>query len=273
MSAGTPELLFADHLVVLRGGGDLATGVAFRLVRAGFPVIVLELALPLTVRRTVALSTAVTEGRIRVEDLEARVVDSVDAAVQLAATGVVPVLVDAGLPSTGASVVVDARMTKHANDTTIVDAPLVVGLGPGLTAGVDCHAVIETMRGHRLGRVIWEGDAAPNTGIPGSIGGRAGDRVLRAPTAGTVEWDVAIAEVVRADREIGRVDGRVITAPLDGVVRGLITPGAYVEAGTKVGDIDPRGDPAACFEISDKSVAIGGGVVEAVLTWLNRAAG
>ena len=263
-------MLFADHLVVLRGGGDLATGVAYRLVRAGFPVIVLELAQPLTVRRTVALSTAVTDGRVRVEDIEARVAHSIEAAIQLAGSGVVPVLVKPGLPRTGASVVVDARMTKHATDTTMEDAPLVVGLGPGVTAGVDCDAVVETMRGHRLGRVIWEGAAAPNTGIPGSIGGRAGDRVLRAPTAGTVEWDVSIAEVVRAGREMGRVDGRVITAPLDGVVRGLITPGAYVEPGTKIGDIDPRGDPEACFEISDKSVAIGGGVVEAVLTWLNR---
>ena len=263
-------MLFADHLVVIRGGGDLATGVAFRLRHAGFPVIVLELAHPLTVRRTVALSTAVTEGTVLVEDIEGRRIDSIAAAEPLAASGVVPVLVEPGLPPTGASVVVDARMAKDVGDTTIEDAPFVVALGPGFTAGVDCDAVIETKRGHRLGRVIREGRPAPNSGVPGPVGGRSGERVLRAPGAGEVAWAVTIGDLVRAGAEIGRADGHPITAGIDGVVRGLIAPGTSVPAGAKVGDIDPRGDQAACFTISDKSLAVGGGVLDAVLTWLNR---
>jgi xanthine dehydrogenase accessory factor len=263
-------LLFADHLVVIRGGGDLATGVAFRLRHAGFPVIVLELAHPLTVRRTVALSTAVTKGTVLVEDIEGRRIDSIAAAEPLAASGVVPVLVEPGLPPTGASVVVDARMAKDVGDTTIEDAPFVVALGPGFTAGVDCDVVIETKRGHRLGRVIREGRPAPNSGVPGMVGGRSGERVLRAPTAGQVAWAVTIGDLVRTGAEIGRVVGHPITTGIDGVVRGLIAPGTSVPAGAKVGDIDPRGDPATCFTISEKSLAVGGGVLEAVLSWLNE---
>jgi xanthine dehydrogenase accessory factor len=175
-------------LCVLRGGGDLATGVAWRLHRAGFPVVVLELPEPLTVRRTVALSSAVTDGVVSVEGMIGRRVDSVDDALSLAGPDVIPVVVAPTLAGIQVDVVIDARLAKRNIDTSITDAPLVVALGPGFTAGVDCHAVVETMRGPHLGRVLWQGSAQPDTGTPGTIGGRSAERVLRAAVAGPALW-------------------------------------------------------------------------------------
>jgi xanthine dehydrogenase accessory factor len=166
--------------------------------------------------------------------------------------------------------VVDARLAKRNIDTTIEQAACVVGLGPGFTAGVDCHAVVETMRGHRLGRVIWTGSAAPNTGEPGVVGGASSQRVVRSPGPGPVAWSVAIGDLVEAGQRLGQVGDAAIDATIGGVVRGLLAEGHSATPGTKVADIDPRGDSAACFEISDKSLAVGGGVVEAVLTRMNR---
>ena len=262
---------FAEHRVLLRGGGDLATGVAVRLQRSGFPVIVCELAQPLTVRRTVAMSSAVRAGSIVVEGVVAQSVDTCEQAVAMSGSGVVPVLVSPTLPSLAAvprSVVVDARLAKRALDTTITDAALVVGLGPGFVAGDHCHAVIETQRGPRLGRVLWTGSAEPDSGIPGEVGGRGRERVLRAPGPGVVNWTVQIGDRV-VPGPIGQITGRVIEAPFAGVVRGLIAEGTTVPAGMKIGDVDVRTD-IAVDEISDKALAIGGGVLEAVLTWMNR---
>jgi xanthine dehydrogenase accessory factor len=260
----------ADVLVVLRGGGDLATGAAWRLKRAGFAVVVCELDAPLTVRRSVSFSTAVSTGSVIIEGIGAVCVPLAGAAV-LARSDVVPVVISAGLPALGADVVIDARMAKHLLDTTINDAPLVVALGPGFTAGRDCHAVIETMRGPRLGRVLWTGTAAPNTGTPGVIGGRGAERVLRAPAAGTISWRARIGDVVVADAVLGAVDGAEVRAPFAGLVRGLVADQTAVPAGLKIGDVDPRAD-TDWQQISDKALAIGGGVLEAVLTWLHRAA-
>ena len=261
-------MLFAEELVVVRGGGDLGTGVVARLHRCGFPVVVLELAEPLTVRRTVAMSSAVHDGEVQIEHVIGRHCDDLDLAVDLARQGIVPVVVSAELPVIGQRVVVDARLAKRNLGTTIDDAPLVVSLGPGFTAGRDCHAVIETARGHHLGRVIWNGSAAPNTGVPGVVGGRGAERVVRAPVADTVRWNVTIGTVVAAGQALGTVAGVVVTAPFVGVVRGLIAPGIAVPAGIKIGDIDPRAD-TPCDEISDKALAIGGGVLEAVLSWIS----
>ena len=305
-------MLFGDHLILLRGGGDLATGVAYRLHKAGFPLIVLELPEPLVVRRRVALATAVREGQITVEDLRAIRVNTPDEALQLALAGVIPVLVAPeltadgrpptvagettadGRPPTAAgemttagmgasasslaavgrrpSAVIDARMAKRNLDTTRDMAPLVIALGPGFTAGADCHAVIETNRGHRLGRVIWHGPAEANTGTPGIVSGKGAERVLRAPAAGVVQWRKEIGDRVGQGEVLGQVEGQPVIAPFDGVARGLIAPGTAVPAGLKIGDVDPRGDVATCFTISEKALAIGGGVLEAVLTWLNEQA-
>jgi xanthine dehydrogenase accessory factor len=261
-------VLFDEHLVVVRGGGDLATGVVARLRRAGFPVLVCELARPLTVRRTVAVSSAIAAGSITVEGLRAVRADSIDAARQLIDNGHVPVMVSPELPDVARSVVVDARLAKRNIDTSITDAPLVIGLGPGFTVRTDCSAVVETQRGHRLGRVLWSGSAAPNTGNPGEVGGKGRERVLRAPAPGEVRWRVAIGDVIEAG-EIGSVGGQPVVAPFPGLVRGLIAEGTHVPEGMKVGDIDPRTD-VSVNEISDKALAIGGGVLEAVMMWLNR---
>lgn len=264
-------MLFQDHLVVVRGGGDLATGTIFRLRRAGFPVLVLELDKPLAIRRTVAVASAVLEDRALIEDLDAMRIDDIDEALEVAKTGAIPVMVSPQLPQLPwePSVVVDARLAKINLDTSINDAPLVVGLGPGFTAGVDCHAVIETMRGHFLGRVIWEGAATPNTGEPGLVGGKSSERVVRAPTFGMLSWKVNIGDLVAKGDVLGHINGVPVRSRLGGVVRGLLAPGYEVEWDWKIADVDPRANTSACFEISDKALAIGGGVVEAILTWLN----
>ncbi len=292
-------MLFSQYLVILRGGGDLATGVAYRLHQAGFPLIVLELPQPLVVRRKVALATAVLEHQVTIETLHAQRVETADEALALAHSGGIPVLVAPELtvisnrlsvirdqpitdyrspftvyrsPLTAhrLPILIDARMAKRNIDTHPGQAELVIALGPGFTAGVDCHAVIETMRGHTLGRVIWEGAAIPNTGTPGIVAGKGAERVLRAPAAGVVNWRLEIGDLVREGQMIGDVAGETIAAPFAGVLRGLIAPGTEVPAGLKIGDLDARADVAACFTISEKALAIGGGVLEAILTHLNR---
>lgn len=256
------------ELVVVRGGGDLATGVVWRLWRSGFPVVVCELAQPLTVRRSVAVSSAVGSGVVEVEGMPARLVATPDEAEATARAGLVAVLVSPELPPLRPAVVVDARLAKRNLGTSLADAPLVVGLGPGFAAGVDVHAVVETQRGPRLGRLIHEGAAAPDTGVPGEIGGRSSERVLRAPVDGEVSWLVEIGDRVEAAAVLGTVAGHDVRAPFTGVVRGAIAPGTAVRAGLKIADVDPRLD-VDCHEISDKALAVGGGVLEAVLGWIS----
>lgn len=264
--------LFGDHYVVVRGGGDLATGVVARLHRTGFPVIVLELPQPLAIRRTVSVARAVTEKTATIEDLTARLVGSPDEAVDVAARGDIPVLASEDLPifPRPVAVIVDARLAKTSLDTTIHQAPLVVALGPGFVAGTDCHAVVETMRGHHLGRVFWTASAAPNTGVPGSVRGHRSERVIRAIHSGTITWQVEIGDPAESGDTIGHIDDTPVLATLTGVIRGLIDPSVQARPGLKIADIDPRADRSACFEISDKALAVGGGVLEAVLTSLNN---
>ncbi len=261
-------------LCLIRGGGDLATGVAWRLSRSGFPVVVTELAQPLAVRRTVCLSSAVDDGMVDIEGLVGRLTQSYGEAVEVAAGGEVAVLVSTDLPGGEtpehrASIVIDARLAKRNIDTSPDDADLVIALGPGFEAGRDCHAVVETKRGSRLGRTLWTGSAAPNTGVPGIVDGRGAERVLRAPLEGQVQWHCAIGDTVKENQVLGRVSGSGVLAPFDGLIRGLIRNEQEVAAGYKIGDVDPRSD-AAYDQISDKALAIGGGVLEAVLTWQNR---
>ncbi|MCP5101479.1 MAG: EF2563 family selenium-dependent molybdenum hydroxylase system protein [Chloroflexi bacterium] len=292
-------MIFANELIIVRGGGDLATAVTYRLHKSGFPVIVLELERPLVVRRRVAVATAVLEGQVTVEGMQAQRADTVDGAMTLIQQGIVPVMVAPELEvvsnqlavtreqstinsqqstvnSTQPSalspqhlILIDARMAKRNIDTRMDQADLVIALGPGFMAGVDCHAVIETMRGHRLGRVIWDGGAIPNTGTPGIVAGKGAERVLRAPLAGIVNWRVEIGDSVKAGEAIGAVSGERITVPFDGVLRGLIAEGTAVRKGLKIGDVDARLDRDACFTISDKALAIAGGVLEAIFTYLN----
>ena len=258
---------------MLRGGGDLATGVAWHLTRQGWPVVVLELPEPLAVRRTVSLSTAVADGEVTVQGMRGVRVESPTEALAATEQGDVAVLVAPELAALGPvrpDVVVDARLAKRNIDTSIHDARVVVALGPGFTAGRDCHAVVETMRGPDLGRVKWRSSAQPDTGVPAEIGGQAAHRVLRAPVAGEVSWHVEIGDPVVAGQLLAMVAGETVEASFDGVLRGAIRTGMTVPAGLKIGDLDPRGDPSACYEISDKALAVGAGVLEAVLALSTR---
>ena len=255
--------------MLIKGAGDLASGVAARLHRCGFAVVMTELLEPLMVRRTVCFGEAVYEGETAVEDIVARRVPDVAGARAALVAHIIPVLVDPEARCRGElapDVLVDGIMAKRNTGTARADAPRVIGLGPGFTAGADCHAVVETQRGHWLGRVYWQGSALPDTGTPGEIGGAVvAGRVLRAPTDGTLLIRAAIGDRVTTGQIIATVAGSELRAGCDGVLRGLIRSGAHVAAGVKIGDIDPRAERAYCFTISDKSLAVGGGVLEAIL--------
>lgn len=262
-----------DILIVLRGGGDLASGAALRLNRTGFNVVILELEKPLAVRRSVSFSNAVYEGTQNVEGVVSRLVSADQVQVTLEA-GEIPVLVDPQaailknqfLTSPRLTFVVDGRLLKRPPEPLEMKPALHLGLGPGFEAPGNCHAVIETRRGHSLGRVIWQGEAQADSGEPD------GDprRVLRAPAAGHVEAVAKIGDHVPQNGLVARMAGQEIRSPLKGVLRGLIHPSVEVKAGMKIGDVDPRDDPAASFTVSDKALAVGGGVLEAVLIKLNE---
>jgi xanthine dehydrogenase accessory factor len=260
--------LLRDINVLVRGGGDLASGAVYRLHRSGMRVMVLELPEPTVIRRAVAFASAVSEGAIKVEGVVGRRADSLEQALRILDQGEVPVMVDPNadtIPQWHPDVVVDAILAKRNVGTRITDAPTVIGLGPGFVAGVDVHAVVETKRGHYLGRVILEGSAAPDTGVPGEIMVYASERVLRAPRSGVFVGSRQIGEQVRAGEAVAEVDGEPVIAQIDGVLRGLLADNRAVTEGVKVGDVDPRGIRDHCFTISDKALAIGGGVLEAVL--------
>jgi len=263
-----------DHiLVVVKGAGDLATGVIHRLHRVGMRVVVTELPQPLAIRRAVAFASAVYEGVWEVGGIVARRVADEGAMDRALAANEVPVWVDRQAQIVQwlcPDAVVDAIMAKHNTGTTIADAPVVVALGPGFTAGRDCHAVIETNRGHDLGRVIFHGQAQSDTGIPGKVGGEAVRRVLRAPADGLFVGRREIGDLVQAGEPAAEVAGQPVVTPLDGVLRGLLHDGLTVCAGCKVGDVDPRAVVEHCFTISDKARAIGGSVLEAILYQLPR---
>lgn len=255
-------------LVYMRGAGDIATGIALRLHRAGFQVIMADIAEPTCIRRTVAFSEAIRLGEARVEDATARLATDADAARAIAAAGDIAVVVDPSAQMVDAlapDAVVDAILAKRNLGTHMGMAPVVVGVGPGFTAGEDCHAAVETKRGHYLGRAIYQGSPIANTGVPGVIAGVGADRVLRAPADGPFECVRAIGDTVSAGEVVGRVAGEPMLATIDGVLRGLIAPGVQVTRGMKSGDIDPRGERAFCDTVSDKASAVGGGVLEAIL--------
>jgi xanthine dehydrogenase accessory factor len=263
--------------IIMRGAGDLATGVALRLHRAGFTqLLLLETEHPLAVRRLVAFSETVAQGTVTIEGICGKRLDkhTISTCWSGNETQIIPVLVDpAGesIQMLRPHVVIDAIIAKQNTGTRIDDAGLVIGLGPGFTAGKDVHCVIETMRGHGLGRVLYSGSAMADTGVPGNIGGYTGERLLRAPQAGTFTTTHEIGDRVEAGEQVATVDGRPVNAAIAGVVRGLLRPNTPVTKGTKLGDIDPRGKTDFCRTASDKAMAIGGGVLEAILRHYNGA--
>jgi xanthine dehydrogenase accessory factor len=258
-----------NNKVLIRGGGDLASGVAVRLHRAGFQILVTELPQPLVVRRLVSFAQAVYAGTIKVEEIQGTLVDSLTEAEAQLAKGQVAVMVDPQaevLNIFQPLVLVDARMTKRPPETGLDAAPLVIGLGPGFTAGQDCHAVVETIRGHFLGRVMWQGSALKDTGVPESVMRKEGERVLRSPAAGILVAHAEIGDHLEKGQLVVEVGKEKVLAPFKGVLRGLVYPGLQVEKGMKIGDLDPRDDARYCTLVSDKALAIGGAVLEAILT-------
>ncbi len=259
--------------IMIKGAGEMATGTACRLHSAGFNrILMTEVEFPLAVRRMVSFSEAVHDRSQVVEGIKAIRADSFQEASAVWANRVIPVLVDPDArcrEQFEPDVVVDAILAKENLGTTIRDAALVIGLGPGFSAGSDVHCVIETNRGHNLGRLIMKGPASPNTGVPGDIAGQTATRVLRAPTDGAFRSDLSIGVMVERGRVVAHVDGAEVRAGLDGVLRGLIRPGTRVWTGLKIGDVDPRGDPSYCHTISEKARAIGGSVLEAILMKFN----
>lgn len=261
--------MFKHVRIAVLGAGDLASGVIYRLHRVGFSVFATELPAPVLVRRTVCFGEAVYSGQVSVEGVHAQRVDNLSEILPTLQTGVVPVYVNTlpqKLTTLAPLVVVDARMEKRNLGIDRQLAPLVIALGPGFTAGKDVHAVIETNRGHNLGRVIWQGSAEPDTGTPGLVNGKGQSRVLRAPVAGHVVAYAHIGDFVKAGQVVAHINETPITAPFDGVLRGMIHERVAVTPNMKIGDLDPRADRQACFTLSDKSLAVGGGVLEAVLS-------
>ena len=257
--------------VVIRGAGDLATGIGWRLHKCGFQVIMLDLPRPTCIRRTVAFSTVLEQApgtEFTVEGVQAVHCETPEQAIEAVKEKKVAVLADPEMKSLehlGLHVLVDAILAKKNLGTNMNLAPVVIGVGPGFTADKDCHFVVETNRGHYLGRVIEEGSAAANTGVPGNIQGYTSERILRSPAAGVFEPLAEIGQLVKEGQVVGRVDGVPMYSQLDGMVRGMLAEGIQVTPGFKCGDVDPRGEKADYTTISDKARAIAGGVLEAIL--------
>ncbi len=255
--------------VLLWGGGDLASGAALRLHRVGIRTLVVEKQEPLVVRRTVAFANAVFEGQMQVEDVNGVLINFPREMQEIWRQGQIPVIVDPDLtllPDYRPLVLVDARMRKKFVEIDLDSADMVIGLGPGFVVGENCQAAIETNRGHFLGRVYWEGSPQADTGVPGKVGPYSRERVLHAPAQGNIQTLKEIGDTVTKGEPVLMVNGEQVLAPFDGVLRGLIHDGLLVREGMKVGDVDPRPETFRCWTVSEKSLAIGGGVLEAILT-------
>ncbi|MCP4592186.1 MAG: EF2563 family selenium-dependent molybdenum hydroxylase system protein [bacterium] len=279
--------------VLIKGAGEHASGTAHRLFRCGFCVVMTDVEHPTAVRRTVSFSSAISQQEIAVEGVVG-VGYTLDSADSLGAFdwGHIPVFVDPEsqlVKLWKPDVLIDGRILKRNLDNSMHDAPLVIGYGPGLVAGRDVHCVVETNRGHDLGRVITEGAAAPDTGVPGAIGGLTAERVLRAPAGGTLRTEKDIGDRVEAGDRVGVVHAesrsippeqneprrhsqptRPLYAAASGIIRGLLLSGSLVVAGQKVGDIDPRGVRSFCFTLSDKTRTISGAALEIIISSLNQ---
>ncbi len=261
--------------VLIKGAGDIASGVALRLFHCGFSVLMTDLVHPTAIRRSVAFCNAAlpdANGIMTVEDVTAQVAHTPAEGESILAAGRIPLfLSEAGsTPEIPRDILVDGILAKRNTGTAITDAAIVIALGPGFTAGVDCHAVIETLRGHTLGRVILNGSTLPNTGVPGEIGGETARRVLRAPADGVFYGVRHIGEQVNAADVIGTVGSVPMRTVLTGVLRGILPDGTPVLQGMKSGDVDPRCTVEHCYTVSDKALSVAGGVLEAILRLSRR---
>ena len=266
------KIIIENKLVVIRGAGDIATGVAVRLYNAGFNVIMTDIAQPTVIRRSVSFAQCLYCESMEVEGIKAIHAKSCSDINTIHEQNAIAVLVDedcCSLDTIKPRFVVDAVLAKQNLGTHKQMAPITLALGPGFNAGVDCDAVIETNRGHYLGKIIYQGHAQSNTGIPGNIGGYTYQRVLRAPCEGVMHTKVELGDIVNAGDIVAYVNDTPIEAPISGMVRGLLTQGIKVTEGFKIGDIDPRGKDADYTTVSDKARAISGSVLEAIM-YLNR---
>ena len=260
-------------MILIKGAGDLATGIAYRLKKSGFDIVMTEIDKPTTVRRTVAFSQAVFDNEIVIEGIKGVKVNNINEIYKEINQGNIPIIIDEKaeiIKELRPDVVVDAIIAKKNLGTNIKDAPIVIGVGPGFEAKVDCHLVVETKRGHYLGKVIEEGSAIPNTGVPGNIGGYTKERIIRASSNGKIKPVVSIGDFVKKGDIVAYVDGVEVLAQIDGIVRGMLQEGIEVFKGMKSGDIDPRCEKDHCFTISDKARSIGGGVLEAIMYMKNN---
>lgn len=265
----------ASMKVVVRGAGDLGSGIVYRLFNSGFGVVAIDLPQPTAVRRKVAFCEAMRDGEITVEGVRAVRVGSIEDAGRFIGNFVPLAACEGGsFPGwANPDVLIDARMLKAPGVSSIDEASLVIGIGPGFVAGSDCHLVVETMRGPELGRIIRSGSARPDTGIPGLLGGETSRRLLRAPAAGRFEGLLKIGDLVEAGETVGfiHVDGdggtEEIKSIVPGKIRGLLGNGTKTDGGMKIGDVDPRGTEVGEEKISDKALAIGGSILEAILSW------
>ena len=260
--------MFSDITVLIKGAGEMASGVAWRLYQCGFSIYLTETHQPLAVRRKVSFCEAVNDGQMIVEGVEALLITDPDDRFRVWAAGKIPLFLDPECKSKDAikpHVLVDAILAKKNIGTSLTDAPLVIAMGPGFEVEKDAHFVVETNRGHNLGRLLTSGHAEPDTGVPGPIQGITTDRVLRAPTAGRFQSSMDIGARVKQEDVIGAVAGEPVRAKIDGVLRGLIHDDVAVTEGLKLGDIDPRGISEYCYTISEKARALGGAVLEGIL--------
>ncbi len=264
-------------LILIKGAGDIASGIALRLWHAGFSLVMTDLEKPTCIRRTVSFSQAIVDGETQVEDVKAIHVNSINEAEKLLRERkAIPVFADEQaecMKRLKPDIVVDAILAKKNLGTSMNDAGLVIGVGPGFTAGTDCHAVVETQRGHYLGRVITDGSAAENTGIPGNIGGYTVERIIRAPKAGKFVQNAEIGDEVRAGQIVAYVEAEQtypVSCQIGGILRGILPTGTMVYEGMKSGDVDPRCRKEHCYHVSDKALSVGGGVLEACVGYLNR---
>jgi xanthine dehydrogenase accessory factor len=267
------EKQLKDLIILIKGGGEMASGVVLRLVRSGFRVCITEIPEPLAVRRAVSFCEAVFAGRTEVEGLVGKRVSGREEILRCWENGEVPVLIDPGCTIRkvlSPDVLVDAILAKRNTGTAKGDAPLVIGLGPGFRAGRDVHIVIETNRGHRLGRVIEEGEAEPDTGIPGDVGGYTWERVLRSPVGGKFLGKKRIGDHIEKGEVVAEVEDVPLKATISGVLRGILHDGLTAKPTMKVADVDPRAARGNCLTVSDKARAIAGGVLEAILMKYNH---
>ncbi|MCF8040660.1 MAG: EF2563 family selenium-dependent molybdenum hydroxylase system protein [Desulfarculaceae bacterium] len=268
-----PNSSLSGMKVLIRGAGEMASGVAYRLAHSGFRVLMTEISTPLAVRRAVCFCEAVYDGSKIVEGRTARLIEHPDEAEALWARSELPVLIDPHMTCRGGlrpMVIVDALLAKRNTGLNKGMAPLTIGLGPGFHAPDEVDLAIETNRGHNLGRLISLGSPEPNTGVPGNIAGYTSKRVLRSPADGVFETDLALGGRVSAGQVVARVNGQAIEAKVAGILRGLLRPGAVVSKGTKAGDVDPRGQIEYLHTISEKARAVGGSVLEGILAAFNR---